>query len=212
MECTMSYKLEDLFSEKSIVVEKKINEDFMNIIKSLGSLATNAIRGLFAKREAKQVDKVINLLEKLRKFGIKEAFGTKINQAIKDLQRYKYSLTNEEEPDNLTTLLKKWQREGTLTKQQKSRRSRRRRTKTIRTESSFKLKDIFLESPEDNPVQNDPEKEYNDDDVDSVSDKETVMQKAVDSDSGLSDEEVLAGLRDDVVHYGEYDPAIGEEQ
>lgn len=203
----MSYNLKDILDENSSTENEKLAE---GIVSSLLGGVKDMLSGLVSKGEAKNADRVISLLRRLKKIGIKQVGGEDINKVIRGLEQYKQELTagmaDEEDQEELLNLIRGMSKA-------KPRRRQMPRRRRVRAESKYSLSAIFSENNNRNTgymVENEPDKEYNEDDLTNPGEDETVMGNAVDDDPGLSDEEVLSGLRDDVAQYGDPDPVLDD--
>lgn len=212
----MSYKLKDIFLESTTKIDNPILEESMlgDLYNLAKDVVKNAVHGFVSRGEIAKIDKVIGIFKKMQAYGIKQIKGTPISVAIKELEREKRLLAGKEpEKDSSKEILAALRKISPRSR--KSPVSRRRKQQfQMQTENKYSLKKIFgtdlLSESTEELVQNKDNPEYNDKKDDKAElakgkEIETPKEKTI-----LSDEEILAGLRDDVSVYGEYDPALGD--
>lgn len=198
----------DILNEKTSTEDEKLVE---GIVSSLLGGAKDILSNLISKGGIKNVDRVVVVLRRLKKLGIKHVGGESINKAIRELVQYKQKLTDEmtddEDKDELSLLL-----HGLIKDKLGQETPQRRQAPRTRAEGKYSLSAIFSENKGNVSymVENEPDKEYHLDDLVSPDDDETIMGNAADNDPELSADEVLSGLRDDVAQYGDPDPVLDE--
>lgn len=214
----MSYKLKDIFLESdSKTDEAMIKEGLLSdLFDAMKDLAKSALRGFVSRGELAQIDKMIGILRKMREYGIKDFRGMPIAAVIRELEREKRllsgkELSNNSSKDALATLRKftgGTRKSKSTTPRVRVRHGHKNQTPAMNIANSLSLREIFesdLLAPDEEPVQNNDNPEYNE----TNSDEKTALESEPKEKPVLSDEEILAGLRDDVASYGEYDPVLG---